>query len=425
MRSLKVIIENPSQHRVEERVFPRSPVRIGRTHLNDLVLDSAYVSQYHSVISFDDEAIEYIDLGSTNGSLIDGAAVQPFAATSVRRGQKLGIGQLALSLMHTDLARSDPPAAAPPKDGAATEIGVGAVNDLRQAKAAVDAVKPVHAAYRAAWKKLREQLGASVAELAAPARTLLFAELAAAFPELAFEPEYRELRAKLGSSLGDTDRSTHVIKIAELLGLGTDAIDTTHGGKHFMENLAAVLDAFASSFVELRSGLDQFGDQVAVNTFSRETELHTAHDGRQVLAYLLGPEDDSDARVRELKGAFADIMIHQVALIAGITEGVRSLLKQLSPPNLAKSLREEPEKLGPLRVRGGIWPLSVLGLWQRFKRMHAELVEEDHAVSTVLFGREFARSYGAAKQRHGAPSGKARASKPRATVVASKRKERR
>ena len=47
-------------------------MRIGRSELNDLPLREPFVSTYHALVRFDDESATYVDVGSTNGSALDG-----------------------------------------------------------------------------------------------------------------------------------------------------------------------------------------------------------------------------------------------------------------------------------------------------------------------------------------------------------------
>ena len=57
---------------IEEAFFRTSPVRIGRNALNDLLLDEPSVSQWHGQIVFDESSISFVDVGSSNGSCVDG-----------------------------------------------------------------------------------------------------------------------------------------------------------------------------------------------------------------------------------------------------------------------------------------------------------------------------------------------------------------
>ena len=47
-------------------------MRVGRNQLNDISIDDPFVSQWHGLIRFGDAGIVYSDLGSTNGTIIEG-----------------------------------------------------------------------------------------------------------------------------------------------------------------------------------------------------------------------------------------------------------------------------------------------------------------------------------------------------------------
>lgn len=84
----------------QERVvtFDSSPVRIGRNRLNDIVFDQLYVSQWHAVIRFQGTDITVMDLGSTNGTKVNGQRLRretPMALTSPN--DVVQIGNIAMS----------------------------------------------------------------------------------------------------------------------------------------------------------------------------------------------------------------------------------------------------------------------------------------------------------------------------------------
>src|SRR6185436_7926250 len=75
MQPLVITIKNVTTGEQRLRAFYRSPVHVGRNELNDLPIPNGYVSLWHAVIRFDEEAIRYTDLGSKNGSEVSGARV--------------------------------------------------------------------------------------------------------------------------------------------------------------------------------------------------------------------------------------------------------------------------------------------------------------------------------------------------------------
>ena len=79
---LPLVIETTPQNGEPRKVaFVRSPVRLGRNALNDLQIDEGFVSQWHAVIDFDGQETHFRDLGSTNGTLMDGRRLDVFSNT--------------------------------------------------------------------------------------------------------------------------------------------------------------------------------------------------------------------------------------------------------------------------------------------------------------------------------------------------------
>jgi type VI secretion system protein len=96
MQPLVITIKNVTTGEQRLRAFYRSPVHVGRNELNDLPLPNGYVSLWHAVIRFDEEAVRYTDLGSKNGSEVGGARVEANKPVDVNLGVPVQIGELRL-----------------------------------------------------------------------------------------------------------------------------------------------------------------------------------------------------------------------------------------------------------------------------------------------------------------------------------------
>ncbi|HTT72494.1 MAG TPA: FHA domain-containing serine/threonine-protein kinase [Anaeromyxobacteraceae bacterium] len=94
MRSIIVRVEDTETGTAEEHVFDRSPVRIGRSAHNDLCLPRRFVSAWHGFVAFDERGARYSDLGSTNGSLLDGVPVAPRSAAALGHDSEVTVGSL-------------------------------------------------------------------------------------------------------------------------------------------------------------------------------------------------------------------------------------------------------------------------------------------------------------------------------------------
>jgi type VI secretion system protein len=130
--------------------------------------------------------------------------------------------------------------------------------------------------------------------------------------------------------------------------------------------------------VELRRGCEEFGKELGVRTVQGEGGVYRARDGRELCAYLL--EAGAEGRSGELRRAFEELLVHELALVEGVTAGGRALVERLSP-----------EAIG--RASGGVWPLRAARRWKELEARHEELSGDGGAVSEVLFGKEFARGY--------------------------------
>src|SRR3954468_24688239 len=96
MQPLVITIRNVTTGEQRLRAFYRSPVHVGRNEMNDLPLPNGYVSLWHAVIRFEEEAIRYTDLGSKNGSEVGGARVEANKPVDVSPQVPVAIGELRL-----------------------------------------------------------------------------------------------------------------------------------------------------------------------------------------------------------------------------------------------------------------------------------------------------------------------------------------
>jgi predicted component of type VI protein secretion system len=102
MLPLVIQIERTDEHTADTCAFAQSPVRLGRNALNDLELDESFVSQWHGVIRFDDKQVTYLDLGSTNPTLVDGQPIARNVEVPITEQTDLRIGTLRLHLLRVE-----------------------------------------------------------------------------------------------------------------------------------------------------------------------------------------------------------------------------------------------------------------------------------------------------------------------------------
>jgi predicted component of type VI protein secretion system len=289
---IKVQLMDPQTGSEKTFEFDRSPIRVGRNALNNVVIEDRFVSQWHGMVRFDDTSVSYFDLGSTNGTRFEGKRLAKNTAISLRGPAPLAISRFELRVI-----------ASPAAPGAADAAATKTMNS-GEAQASGSSLAP---------------------PLDIPCQT------------------------------SEPDR---------------------------LARCQQILEGFSDAFVALKKGYEEFGAEVGVRPLAGSTPLHRARTGREVMDHLLAPARDADACLRDLQAVFADMGIHQIALMEGITQGIRALLESLDP-----SVQEAQAGSSALfRSRSK-------DQWARYQERFATLIAEDTALHAEIFGAEFARAY--------------------------------
>lgn len=92
----KLIISKDNQILREHLL--RAETKIGRRHHNDLVLEDATVSGKHAVLRMPAQKVEIEDLGSTNGTYVNGDLLEPHTLRQLRLGDAIVIGPYRITL---------------------------------------------------------------------------------------------------------------------------------------------------------------------------------------------------------------------------------------------------------------------------------------------------------------------------------------
>ncbi len=402
MLPLLVRIEDLETGASQQHAFERSPVRLGRNPLNDVVLGEGFVSQWHGVLRFDYARTEYIDLGSSNGTLANGQRMEKNTPLAVGSAVELRVVSLRINCWRAaispELAKAYArntlgPAAQTMMDvrrASLPDEPAAAGQRFPEAIAAVGRLTPLYQEYRRAASALVDGIRAALEpmplELRQGALHLLQREQPAVTHEEEFRAVAREHRVELVGTGLDAGAAELAQKFAGVLVPGL-VVGTVEELEALLVRVATVLETSARAFLELQKGHEQFGSQMAVRVGGEPTPLHRAREVAEVLAYLLDPRADVSARIQELTRAYADIMVHQVALLSGMMEGVRGLLARISPAEIEREL-----------VQRGVWrswPFRAGAQWRGFVERHRLFVEEERELTSVVFGREFARAYAA------------------------------
>lgn len=402
MQPLHVSIHDPRTGRASEAVFHASPVRIGRNALNDLALEEPSVSQWHAQLSFDHEGLYFTDVGSSNGSRIDGIAIAAHRAIRVEPGAALEVGPLLLRARRGEgergAARRPPMVGsddaltticseldvAGPLEGEALPTELGSVDPQTAVASSLSAqLHYLHAVLSAVGAARAEYFGVvrdHVESLPSDARAQIVPQLAREYPDLLRAPEFDRIAAEHGVGGVRGEDASPVAWLERLSGkpaLGARGEEI--GDARALARIAALLRMFAQSLVELLRTRAQLGRELGVG--GAETLPQSAP---ELLAYLLDFGVDGEERAATIQRAFAELAVHQLALVGATREGVRGLLEDLAPEQVAS--RSRGGWLAGLRAAAGH------PAWDEYQREHADLAEGDRCVQRV-FGARFARSY--------------------------------
>jgi len=404
---VRVRVEHREAGTVTEHEFYSSPIRVGRNSLNDLPLPYPFVSGWHAVIRFDEAAARFYDLGSTNGTTMNDRRIGAGESAAFDGPIQLRIGDLDLVLSRGTLdvaaGQGPPPMAdllespsrAAPKPSrrwmqapGTDELKVGAIDTdepssrttprpnqtahvpLGQVHATLSALRPMFDEARNARLRYERELHARVGQLPVHLR-----EQAEDFIRREFGDD-----GSTGSTRAAPGTSSAVAQFSEQLVPELAPPVTDEEAQRFLKRVRDVLEACGKGLIELQNGQEQFGNEMGVRAVKEFTPLHTASSANNVLEYLLDWRHGGPHRVQELVGVFADVMIHQVALINGVVEGCRAILARLDPQEVERHA-----------AKG--WGAKDKAKWQSFVAKFREITGEDKVLVELLFGPEFARAY--------------------------------
>jgi predicted component of type VI protein secretion system len=410
--------------------FENAPIRVGRNQLNEVVLNEAFVSYWHGILQFEGERATYMDLGSTNGTTVNGRKAPGHTPIPLLGTMQdvIEIGPIKLSvstgpvppqlLLSSRMSSLDSgsgggftstlfrmaasPAAATPRGGKQkallkTQVLADATETATVDQAVLDAfiarVRPAYDASRRASADLAQKTVAALDGLDEVDRD---AAARYAFEKLVVLSSEPELLAALRAAKIDLGGHEPVDALEWLSRLteGDARLDGARdvSAKLAMERVGAVLETFASALVELRRGYEQFGSEMALHVLHEDTPLHEAEDARAVLRFALDPKRDGTETVAALREIFVDLAVHQVAMLSGVMAGVRDLLGEMSPQKLGGAKGASLARPGGGGLLGRLFPFRAAGLFRRYAETHAAVVEEDRFTRTV-FGKAFAKAY--------------------------------
>jgi type VI secretion system protein ImpI len=402
-----------------ERPFMRLPVMIGRNaKAARCVIQNPQVSKLHACLDIQDGTIRVRDVGSTNGTYVRGRRLTPnrwVRAGAVEEPVELTIGRCKITASiylddTTDLGASslaeladEIPNQSPEGLGAPLRVAPLAPPAPEQASARVEAIAASRTfemrgpALRLAlgyvnamsgmdtfYEALGKELGAAPPE----ARLPICRDLVGAHASLAHDAQARAVLERHGwraSSAQATVASPTAAALAAIQELasryvGPGRILTTPTEvMAFRDKLRATLDEFLLAYPALVEGKSRFEQQLAIQP---EQVGALPSSPAHLAAALLDWVGNSDGIHQRLRASFAELMMHEVALLNGFESGVKALLTELSPIRIEKAAAVD---------RCGLF--SRVDPWAVYKRRHSDLADEEGERFRLLFGPDFVEKY--------------------------------
>ncbi|MBU1213588.1 MAG: FHA domain-containing protein [Alphaproteobacteria bacterium] len=416
------------------QVLALFPVRIGRNALNDVQLSKEHVSQFHVVLEHRGGKLMLRDLGSRNGTVLrEGRAPAHELIDLEKSGNQFQLSTFRFEVRVEDV---DPARIAEQKSRSGLLTGepamprsrrptrfeasfAGAVGDLLTQEAAGGGVRlkpPVPAgvdasiqqaveAAKLAMSTLVQTFGARLQSLPPEERSRLLTWAREALPVLERDEAFRRLqRHSMPPDTVDVSERQRLLEYVAFQGVSElashyvpsrPALDREDDIIRFLAKLRDVLDGFFTSFVPLRDGYESFRSEMDIERprVRKVSQMDTieavkAMDSPAALAArLLDWREDLPAARKAIEGVFADVMIHHMAVLRGVVQGVQSMIQEISPSSIEVELEEQKS--------GGVFSglFRFRELWKLYCARHSDLEDGEKRIFGLVFGPEFAKAY--------------------------------
>lgn len=369
MRPVVISVEHPpSQGGVVEHVFSTSPIQLGRNPKADLRLPYDFVSSWHALIRFDETSAYYFDLGSTNGSELDGRRIGPGQEVEFDAPIRIRIADLWLTVSRQGAVKLDGPTQRMPPPYA--PVPTAERTFVPASSSPMAAVGSPPSAF----------VAGSIAAAPEPPPMMQPPPPAAPMPSgVPRSPTRVMAPRRVGGGSGD--ELALVRELSQRLLPSVPPPQTQEEARHLLDRVATLVETCARGVLEMQAGQERMGQELGVQTVSHYTGLRFAATPAAAIEYLLADSGVGDhRRLDELAMAFADSMSHQVAMLDGLVAGARALADSLEP--------------GAIEREAGTGLLGRFReLWAAYNATWRRLADDDRKLVKALFGPEFARVY--------------------------------
>ena len=390
-----------------EHTYDHERITIGRGVENTCVLtdQTRMISTKHAEISAKQEVWSLRDVGSTNGTMLNGVRIVPKQEHVLHDGDRITVGQYHVSFRCAtasamSLAEPAPVAQVPsPSEGPAPdperlryllERAYGEYDPSSDGEIEHHLDEVLHLAIgaydgnrsRAALQALRTVLGRSadpVVDMSKPQ----------AAQHIAVESPRRPSRSHQVLSV-DAAR-----KVGEKIALSGRALNPEQVAAQLTSVLGIVCVGLADAVRGRRTFQKEFEVEATRILARTPNPIKTAENAEEIATILLDPLSmglTDEQAMASLTEVFQDLTLHQLGLMAGFRECIRGLLKELDPELLEKGTGNRPQEKG-IGLLGGGAVRTEAAAWRRYKDKHRQLSEEEVKVFERILAPHFSKGY--------------------------------
>ncbi|MFO0698101.1 MAG: type VI secretion system-associated FHA domain protein TagH [Nitrospira sp.] len=390
-----------------EQTFDHERITIGRGVGNTCVLKdpTRMVSTKHAEISVRQGVWSLCDVGSTNGTMLNGVRIVPKQEHVLHDGDQIAVGQYHLSFRCATVpaisqAQASPVVPVlPSTEGPATDserLGYF----LHRAYGEYDPTSGIdldrhlddvlHRAIggydgsraQTALQSLRAVLGRSADQVVDRSKPLPAQNIAVEHPG----------RPSRGDHILSVDAAR---KVGEKLALSGRTLNPEHLAAQLTSVLQVVCVGLADAVRGRRTFQKEFEVEATRILARTPNPIKAAENAEEIATILLDPLSkglSDEQAMASLTDVFQDLTLHQLGLMAGFRECIRGLLKELDPERLEKGAdsRSKEKRIGLL---GGGAVRAEAAAWRRYKDKHRQLSEEEVKVFERILAPHFSKGY--------------------------------
>lgn len=381
--SIKIVVSMAGTNEpMSEHSFDKESISIGRTLGNEIVLPDVErkVSSKHARIENKGGALQVLDLGSTNGTLLNNKKIDANKPVPLRNGDKIGIGSFLL-LIH----------AAPDHIESTTRH----IDPSKAAEKISDTLAQVYARHasddpevrRAALREsIREGLRTAGPDNGRTVLTLVrnrFQSGAKSGGDAAADLEVRKQEELYRSGYQTlSNLSSHM--------LGEANFETAEQVERFGRLIEQSMDVTLEWVSNCLKGRREFEEQFSADltmVFSKEgNPLKGASGAQEMARHILDWRSARDLAQSKapLENAFKDLTMHQLGLLAGVQDCMKALLIKLDPKQIEQTATAQS---------GGLFKNKFQKTWELYAQSHKEMFEENSKLFNELIYPNLRKGY--------------------------------